>query len=64
MSTRRAAVASTYCRERHEWNLILRAPFWLNLRVGRTQNALWFGRRDAATIHTVFNRLARDARLT
>lgn len=51
------AVEFTYDDNRDEFNLIVRRPFWLNLRVGGTQNALWFGRRidRPGKIRCVFN---------
>lgn len=30
--------------DRGELNVLIRRPFYLNLRLGRTQNALWFAR--------------------
>lgn len=37
------AVESTWDRSRREWNLLIRRPFYTNLRLGATQNALWVG---------------------
>lgn len=52
MTERTRVVESTYDPSRREWNLLIRRPFYLNLRLGGTQNALWIGRRFRA----VFNR--------
>jgi hypothetical protein len=50
-------VESSWCRERKEWNLLVRSPFYMNLRLGATQNALWVGRDLGRTgwTKTVFN---------
>lgn len=48
----------TYDPHRDEFNVIVRRPFWLNLRVGATQNALWFGAavdKMSGRIFTAFN---------
>lgn len=49
------AIESRYDRSRQEWNLLIRRPFYMNLRLGRTQNALWFGRSTGAFFQA-FNR--------
>lgn len=46
------AVESTFGRGRKEWNLLIRRPFYLCLRLGSVQNALWIGKEPK----TVFNR--------
>lgn len=38
------AAESSYDRSRREWNLLIRRPVYVNLRLGLTQNALWVGR--------------------
>lgn len=48
-------IESTYCPERREWNLLIRRPFYLNLRLGGTQNALWVGGPDMRGTRNVFN---------
>lgn len=50
-------IETSYCRERKEWNLLVRSPFYMNLRLGFTQNALWIGRDLGKTgwTKTVFN---------
>lgn len=45
-------------RARREWNLLIRRPFYMNLRLGRSQNALWIGRTRDRYV-TIFNRLGR-----
>jgi hypothetical protein len=60
MTTKTPAIESTYDHSRREWNLLIRRPFYMNLRLGRTQNALWVGRGfdgcPSGTTHEVFNR--------
>ena len=48
---------TSYDRNRHELNVVIHWPFYANLRLGRTQNALWIG--HASTLGRrgpVFNR--------
>lgn len=46
------AVESRWSPNRKEWNLLIRRPFYFNLRLGLTQNALWIGKNT----RVIFNR--------
>lgn len=46
------AVETRWNKTRKEWNFLVRRPFYMNLRLGATQNALWVGEGP----RTIFNR--------
>lgn len=52
---RKPAMETRWSAVRREWNLLIRRPFYLNLRLGVKQNALWVGRSNWGAFHTVFN---------
>lgn len=50
----------SFWRDRRDVDLVVRWPFFLNLRLGLTQNALWFGRMHGP-VHTAFNTFTKRA---
>ncbi len=53
------AIEHSYNKRRHEFELLIRRPFYMDLRLGLTQCALWVGKGYDCTptgrFHTVFN---------
>lgn len=47
------AIETRYSPDRREWNLLIRRPFYMNLRLGFTQNALWFGKNTTQVFNWI-----------